>query len=203
MANMNDARINLVSEDILEGRQKERFTVRVKVVSLVAIVFFLVISAGLIFIYFWYQSKLTAVSEQRQFLESSIQSNKAVEQSVGDLKRRAAVFGSLYDVRLPYSDITSNLANLLPQEVLLESLLFHSDSVILNGETSSYASLARFIKEGNGAVAEKQSSFPFSSVILKQAGLDTQTGKITFSIALELAKAKKELVAPQEPEPFL
>lgn len=176
----------------MQGRLKKQKTARVKMAGLAAIVISSLALAGITLLYFWFQNKLTVVGEQRLFLESSIQSNLEVEQLAADLKKRSEVFGGLYNSRLPYSDIVYHLANLLPQEVLLKSLAFQSDAVALSGETSNYSSLAKFIKEGNATVREEKPAFPFSAVILEQAALDSQTGKITFSVDLKLVKPKSE-----------
>ena len=186
LVNMSDSSINLVSDEIQKSRLDKEKSSKKKLLSIAAIVIFSAILLILLFVYFFSEKKLSSLEEEKLFITKRIEANREVEKLAISIQERSDVFNSLYSNRQVYSDIVIKISDLLPEEVVLSSLTFNENSVDLAGETPSYAALAKFIQESNKAIEQKNISFPFDLISLKQASLDSQTGKIMFVISFQL-----------------
>ena len=188
---MSDSSINLVSEEIQKSRLGKEKESKIKLFSIATIIFSSIALVGVLSLFLWSEKRLSLLKEEKSFLESRIKANKEVEQLVLGIKERSEVFNSLYSSRQLYSAIIMEISDLLPQEVVLTSLSFNDNSVDLVGKTTSYSALARFIEEGNENIKQKNIHFPFELISLKQAGLDSETGKIVFTLSLEFPRKEK------------
>lgn len=192
---MSNTGINLVSEEVQISRQNKEKERKVNLVFYFSIIFFILGLGGILGTYLYFRSSHASLISEQNSLITQIAAQKKTEDLLTDLDKRSSFFSSVIKKRLPYSQVVTLLAGLLPQEVVLETLEISDDSVSLSGSSLNYAALAKFIEDNNLRITGEAPSneYPFSGVVLRSASLDNKTGTVLFELSFEIdSKVNKE-----------
>lgn len=120
----------------------------------------------------------------KQQEERKIKDLQVVEGKALELERKVTSLGSIFEERRHYSYLLDVLSESTPEGVIATSLAVGLGSEIgLEGEADSYVALAKFLVS---LLEEDLGGKLFSQMELKAAGLDERTGKIRFTLTLNL-----------------
>jgi Tfp pilus assembly protein PilN len=189
---MSDSGINLVSPEVKKSQSKEAQAKRLTVVLVASLAFSLVCFCLSLGCFSFLKSEVEDLYVQKSILEKSVASKLYVGEVMADLEARAQKLNSLYAERISYSNVIVKVSSFLPKGVSLDSLSA-GDGFELRGESVSYSALAKFIQESNEALgSEGRDNFPFQSVVLKSADLNSDTGTINFVLFLPLKEEEEQ-----------
>ena len=128
---------------------------------------------------FWLDAKNSDLSDEIKQKTARIQASKEVENQMRLLQKKLKVFTALAQSKPDYQNIVQTLSPLLPQEILLSSIVINANSVSITGIAPSELEIMQ-------AMVNIDASDVFKEVSLQNVSVDQETNTLKFSININI-----------------